>query len=271
MIYFLSDAHLGTRVFKDPYEHERLLIQALNEMKKDATQIFLLGDIFDFWYEYLWHDKSKRQYTALMRTLNHMKKRGIEVHFFKGNHDIWTFGGLHEMTGMRVHSHARTMELNGKSVYMAHGDGLIPKDFIENLPWKQRIKIKRFIRLRNFFHNHTAQALFRLMPPSWGNAIGYNWAYKSRLKELQHPCPYKGEDKEELVVYSKEMEDKGPHRDYYIYGHRHIALDLQIRKDSRVIILGDFFKQWTYAKMDEKGNIELCTLEPSNLPRLKDF
>ena len=117
------------------------------------------------------------------------------------------------------------------------------------------------MRLRAIFHNPTLQILFRLLPPSWGNWFGYNWAKRSRLKELANPCPYKGEDKEELVLFAKDQEKQRNHRDYYIFGHRHIELDLQITKDSRVVILGDCFKQFTYAKLDNKGNLTMHNYE----------
>lgn len=264
MIYFLSDAHLGTRVMANPYEHEKRVIQLLNEMKKDATHVYLLGDMFDFWFEYVWHDRSKRMYVSFIRTLNHMVKRGIHVHFFTGNHDIWTFGGLHQMTGMKIHHKPYSVMLNGKRIFMAHGDELVPEDYVSKLPKKQQKRIRQFMKLRAFFHSPTAQFFYKLLPPTIGNAIGYEWSRRSRQKELDHPCPYKGEDQEELVLYSKEQEAKGSHYDYYIFGHRHIALDLQITKESRVVVLGDLFKQWTYAKMDEKGNLELCTVEQNN-------
>lgn len=266
MIYFLSDAHIGSLAMPyDVYEHQRRVIHMLNTFKKDAIAIFLVGDIFDFWYEYKWRDKSKKQYSALMQCLRHLVKRGISVHFLPGNHDLWTFGGLHKLTGMHVHTRPAKMELNGKKVYIAHGDGLIPSG-MEKIP-----QIKRFIRLSKFFHNPVAQKAFQFMPPKWGNAIGYNWAKRSRMKELAKPCPYKGEDREELVLYSKEYEadPRHHHHDYYIYGHRHIALDLPITSDSRVIILGDCFQQYTYARMDEKGEVtlnhfDLWNEEPNN-------
>ena len=266
MIYFLSDAHLGSRAMPyDVYEHQRRVIQMLNRFKKDATAIYLLGDIFDFWYEYKWNDKSKEQYKAITQCLRHLVRRGITVHFFPGNHDLWTFGGLHKMTGIKVHYKPyKTIEY-GKSLYMAHGDGLIPTG-MEKLP-----QIRKFIRLRAIFHNPKAQKAFSLLPPCIGNAIGYSWAKKSRLKELAKPCPYKGKDKEELVLYSREYETspKTHHHDYYIYGHRHIALDEAITADSRVIILGDCFQQYTYAQLNEKGEMQLkkfdiCTAEKNN-------
>ena len=117
------------------------------------------------------------------------------------------------------------------------------------------------MKLREIFRSPFLQFCFRALPPAWGNKLGYEWAKKSRLKELENPCPYKGENKEELVLFAKEQEKQNTHRDYYIFGHRHIELDLQIPSGSRVIILGDCFKQWTYAKLDHHGNLTLHNYE----------
>jgi UDP-2,3-diacylglucosamine hydrolase len=122
-------------------------------------------------------------------------------------------------------------------------------------------KIKRFMKLREIFRSPFLQFCYRCLPPRWGNKFGYEWAKRSRLKELNNPCPYKGEDKEELVLFAKDQENQHNHRDYYIFGHRHIELDLQLQTGSRVVILGDTFKEWTYAKLDHKGNLTLHNYE----------
>jgi len=119
------------------------------------------------------------------------------------------------------------------------------------------------MRLRRLFHNPVAQFLFRFVPPAWGNKLGYEWAKRSRLKELANPCGYKGENKEELVLFAKEKE-KTKHFDYYIFGHRHIELDLELVSGARVVILGDCFRQWTYAAMDEQGKLELLCIQEQN-------
>ena len=148
-----------------------------------------------------------------------------------------------------------------KKFFLAHGDGLIPSNYISQLPRKIQKKIRSFIFLRKIFHNPVLQFLFRLVPPTLGNAFGYNWAKNSRLKELAKPCPYKGEHKEELVLFAKEQEQLGNHHDYYIFGHRHIELDLMISRDSRIIILGDCWQQFTYAQIDNQGNTILNNYE----------
>lgn len=278
--YFISDAHLGSRAMTDPEEHQQKLVDLLHVMEDDAAGVILLGDIFDFWFEYLWEcypakpetdaiPPSKRFFAPVLQQLRRMTDKGIEVHFFIGNHDIWTFGGLARMTGVTVHRHGEEITLNGKRCYLAHGDGLVPSGYIDALPKSVKRRIKRFIFLRSVFHHPAAQALFRLIPPAWGDAFGYEWAKRSRLKELANPFPYKGENREELVLWAKEQEGlcapstehRAPSTDYYIFGHRHIELDLQLASKSRVVILGDFFRQFTYASLDADGELMLSVFE----------
>lgn len=261
MIYFLSDAHLGSRAIANPRAHQQTLIDMLQSMAQDASAIYLLGDIFDFWCEYFWRDKSKEQYAPFLNTLRQLTSKGITVHFFIGNHDIWTFGWLERETGVVVHRKPESVMIEGKKFFLAHGDGLVPSNYLLNLPKKVQKKIRNFIFLRKVFHNPVLQFFFRLLPPAWGNGFGYEWAKNSRLKELEHPCLYKGEDKEELVLFAKEQEQLGNHHDYYIFGHRHIELDLMLNRSSRIMILGDCWQQFAYAKMDNQSNIVLTNFE----------
>ena len=265
MIYFLSDAHLGSRAIENPQAHQQTVIAMLQRMAKDASAIYLLGDIFDFWCEYFWQDKSKEQYWLFLQTLKEITSKGTEVHFFIGNHDIWTFGWLEKEAGVIVHRKPESLELHGKKVFLAHGDGLVPSDYLQHMPKKIQRKIKQFIFLRKVFHNPVLQFLFRLLPPVWANEFGYEWAKSSRQKELANPCSYKGEDKEELVLFAKEQEQQGNHHDFYIFGHRHIELDLMLSRDSRIMILGDCWQQFTYAQMDAQGNTTMNCFEPLNI------
>ncbi len=261
MIYFLSDAHLGSLAIEKGWAHQKKLIDMLEEMSKDAASIYMLGDMFDFWMEYFIHDKRKHQYAPFFKELRKLSKQGIHVHIFTGNHDLWTFGGMAQLSYAEIHYEPCTILRYGKAIYLAHGDGLLPSNWESLYPKDVKKKIKRFMRLKDIFRSPFLQFCFRCLPPSWGNKFGYEWAKRSRLKEIAKPCPYKGEDKEELVLYAKEQEKQHNHRDYYIFGHRHIELDLQISKDSRVVILGDCFKEFTYAKLDHKGNLTLHNYE----------
>ena len=261
MIYFLSDAHVGSLAIEKGWAHQKKLIDMLEEMSKDAASIYMLGDMFDFWMEYFIHDKRKHQYAPFFKELRKLSKQGIHVHIFTGNHDLWTFGGMAQLSYAEIHYEPCTILRYGKAIYLAHGDGLLPSNWESLYPKDVKKKIKRFMRLKDIFRSPFLQFCFRCLPPSWGNKFGYEWAKRSRLKEIAKPCPYKGEDKEELVLFAKEQEKQHNHRDYYIFGHRHIELDLQISKDSRVVILGDCFKEFTYAKLDHKGNLTLHNYE----------
>lgn len=251
------------------------VVEMLRMMAKDATAVYILGDLFDFWYEYLWPDRSKREYQPVLTQLRTMTEAGIHVHFFIGNHDIWTFGWLARQTGMTIHrGNVEHLTIAGRPFVLGHGDGLVPSNYWEMVPEDFREKLRKFLWLRKIFHHPVPQFLFRLLPPSIGNAYGYNWAKNSRLKEQRNPYPYKGENKEEIVLWAKEQERKaesGEGREgekskegreskesvptIYIFGHRHVELDLLLRTGAHVILLGDTFRQWTYAQMDESTGL----------------
>ena len=264
MIYFLSDAHLGCLAIERGWAQQKKLIDMLEMMSEDAASIYMLGDMFDFWMEYFIHDKKKREFSPFFKELRKLAKKGIHVHIFTGNHDMWTFGGMAKWSNAEIHFEPCSIMRYGKTLYLSHGDGVLPSNWEEHYPSHVRKQIKRFMRLRKIFKNPTLQFLFRCLPPQWGNKLGYNWAKKSRLKEIANPCPFKGENKEELVLFAKEQERQGNLRDYYIFGHRHIELDLQIAQDCRVVFLGDCFQQWTYAKLDHHGRLTLHNYEGNN-------
>ena len=258
MIYFLSDAHIGSRAMADRKEHEKRVCSLLRQLGEDASEMYLLGDMFDFWYEYVW--SKPEEYRLTLDTLKALTDRGVEVHYFIGNHDIWTFGWLEQQTGVILHRKPLERQIAGKRCLLAHGDGLGPSDLLSHYSEPVRRKIRRFMWLRRIFHNPFLQRLFALLPSCWGNRFGYEWARRSRLKELANPVGYKGENEEEQVLYAKEKE-RSEHFDYYIFGHRHIEFDLELATGARVVILGDLFKQWTYAVMDEQGRLTLQNME----------
>lgn len=272
MIYFISDIHLGSLALPDREAHQARFVEFLQSLE-DATALYILGDMFDFWHEYLYDtrlslERSRLGHFAFFRptleALRALVQRGVEVHWFVGNHDMWTYGWLSRETGVTLHGGPETLEVGGKKMFFAHGDGLVPSDFWTRIPKEYRGKIKRFILLRKLlFQNPLTRALMRVLPPALGDKWGYAWARHSRLKELSHPCAYKGEDREELVLYAKEQEQKGVHHDFYVFGHRHVELDLLLASRARVVILGDFFRQFTYAKMDDK-QFELCIQEKNS-------
>ena len=235
-IYFLSDAHLGSLAIEHGRTQERRIVRFLDSIKQKAAAIYLLGDMFDFWNEYKY--VVPKGYTRFLGKLSELTDEGVEVHFFVGNHDLWTYGYLEQECGLIVHRKLETVELYDKVFFLAHGDGLGDPD-------------KRFKFLRRLFHNPTCQQLLNAVPPRWGMALGLNWAKKSRLKHSGGNEPkYMGEDKEHLVLFTKDYLKTHPDIDFFIFGHRHIELDLMLSRKSRMIILGDWIWQFSYAVFD---------------------
>lgn len=235
-VYFISDAHLGSLAIQHKRTHERRLVNFLDSIKYKAEAIYLLGDMFDFWNEYKY--VVQKGYTRFLGKLSELTDLGIEIHFFIGNHDIWTYGYLERECGLLVHKHEITTEIGDKVFYLAHGDGLGDPS-------------KSFKILRTIFHNRICQKILNFFHPWWGMQLGLKWAEKSRLKRINgKEKAYLGEDNEYLVRYTKEYIKTHKDIDFFIYGHRHIKLDLQINKSTRMLILGDWIWQFTYAVFD---------------------
>ena len=235
-VYFLSDAHLGSLAIPHNRTQERRLVRFLDSIKDKAAAIYLLGDMFDFWDEYKY--VVPKGYTRFLGKLSELTDMGIEIHFFTGNHDIWTYGYLEKECGLIVHHKPITTEIFGKIFFLAHGDGLGDPN-------------NQFKLLRKMFHNRTCQILLNAMHPRWGMALGLDWAKHSRLKRIDgKETPYLGEDKEYLVNFTKDYLKTHNNIDYFIYGHRHIKLDLKLNDKARMIILGDWIWQYTYAVFD---------------------
>jgi UDP-2,3-diacylglucosamine hydrolase len=235
-IYFLSDAHLGSRAIDHSRTHERRLVNFLDSIKHKASAVYLLGDMFDFWYEFKL--VVPKGYTRFLGKLSELTDMGVEVHFFTGNHDIWCGDYLTQECGVIIHREPVTVELLGHLFYLAHGDGLGDPDM-------------KFKMLRAMFHSHTLQRMFSAIHPRWSVELGLSWAKHSRLKRVDgHEPQYMGEDKEHLVLYSKEYLKLHPEINYFIYGHRHIELDLMLNRQSRILILGDWINYFSYAVFD---------------------
>lgn len=244
--FFITDAHLGSKMITDPLTHEKKVVDLLTHLQEEGAEtIYLMGDMFDFWFEYKY--VVPKGHVRFLGKLAELADKGIQLHFFIGNHDIWTFGYLEKEIGMHIHRTAEEVNINGKQCYLAHGDGLYTHE-------------KKFALLRSIFHNKCCQRLFALLPSSWGMSFGLNWSANNRKKELQQNNEYQGEDKETLIRFAKEREQQA-HADYYIFGHRHILLDLMISRQSRVIILGDCMQYFSYACLEEDGTLTLNTLE----------
>lgn len=237
-VYFLSDAHLGSRAIEHSRTHERRLVNFLDSIKYKAEAIYLLGDMFDFWYEFKL--VVPKGYTRFLGKLSELTDRGVEVHYFVGNHDMWCGDYLEKECGVILHREAETLEICGKEFYLAHGDGLGYAD----RHWKVRL-------IQNVFHNKFLQRMFSTIHPRWSVDFGLEWAKHSRLKRVNgKEPPYKGEDKEGLVLYAKDYLKLHPTINYFIFGHRHIELDLMLSHQARVLILGDWINSFSYVVFD---------------------
>lgn len=235
-IYFLSDAHLGSRAVPHARMQERRLVNFLDSIKHKAEAVYLLGDIFDFWHEY--KTVVPKGYTRLLGKISELTDLGVEVHYFTGNHDLWIHDYFETECGMTIHRGSSTIEIADKVFYLAHGDGLGTKD-------------RKFLFLRRMFHNAICQRLFAALHPRWGMAFGLEWARRSRLKRIDGKEPeYMGEDREELVLFAKEYMAGHPDVNFFIFGHRHIELDLMLSRQTRMVILGDWISQFSYAVFD---------------------
>ncbi len=233
--YFLSDAHLGSLTVADTHAHEQRLVNWLDSVRTDAAAIFLLGDIFDFWFEY--KTVVPKGFTRLLGKLREITESGIPVHFFVGNHDLWTFGYLEEEIGLIVHREPQIFTLEGKRFFLAHGDGLGDDD-------------RKFSLIRKIFHSRFCQWAFRnVLPVNVGMNFGQRWSASNRRKHEQHAYDFLGEDKEPLVLFAKRHSEENP-VDFYIFGHRHIVLNLMLKNGSQMLIIGDFMKEFSYAVFD---------------------
>lgn len=231
-IYFASDVHLGLPDHKESLVREKRFVQWLDRIKHDAREIVLLGDIFDFWFEY--KRAIPRGFTRFLGKLCELTDSGIPVHFFTGNHDMWIFDYLPEETGVILHKEPIVKEYYGKKFYLAHGDGLGPGDNSYKL-------------LKKIFASRFSQWLFARFHPNVGIWIANTWSTHSRYS--RETKPFEGEDKEWLILYSKKLL-KSQDFDYMVYGHRHLPMDLKIKENTRYINLGDWITNFTYAVFD---------------------
>lgn len=235
-VYFISDAHLGSLAIPHPRMQERRLVNFLDHIKHKAQAVYLLGDIFDFWYEY--KTVVPKGYTRLLGKISELTDMGVEVHYFYGNHDLWQHDYFEKECGMTLHPHSEVVEIMGQTFFLAHGDGLGDND-------------RRFKMLRAIFHSKVCQFLFSALHPRWGVAFGLEWARRSRLKRADgKEPPYMGEEKEYLVRFAKNYLTTHPDINYFVFGHRHIELDLMLSRTSRLLILGDWISLFSYAVFD---------------------
>jgi len=233
-VYFLSDFHLGAPNRSISLEREKRIVQFLDEIKKDAAEIFIVGDLFDFWYEY--RKVVPKGYTRILGKLAQLTDSGIFIHFFVGNHDMWMSGYFEEELNIPVFHEPKIFEWNGRKFYIGHGDGLGPGD-------------RGYKFIKKIFRNKFCQRLFGVLPPAIGVGMADYFSRKSRAATGQIDEQFLGEEKEWLIIYCKEMLQK-QHFDYFIFGHRHLPIDFSLNNKSRYINLGDWMRYCTYAVFD---------------------
>ncbi|MBS1509754.1 MAG: UDP-2,3-diacylglucosamine diphosphatase [Bacteroidetes bacterium] len=235
-IYFLSDFHLGVPTHADSMEREKKLVRFLDRIKKDAAQIFVVGDLFDFWYEY--RSVVPKGYVRILGKLAEITDSGIPVHFFVGNHDMWMNNYFQQELNIPVYFEPAAFDINDKKFLVGHGDGLGPGD-------------KGYKFLKKIFRNPICQFLFGLIPPYLGTGVASYFSRKSRAKAMATKTDdhFLGEDKEWLIIYSKEVLQQ-KHYDYFVFGHRHLPIDIKLGSNSQYVNLGDWLKYCTYAEYD---------------------
>ena len=233
-IYFISDFHLGAPNYEKSLEREKRIVAFLNSIETDVEELYLLGDVFDFWFEY--KTVVPRGYVRLLGKLAELSDAGIPIHYFTGNHDMWTFDYLQKELNVKLYRAPIEATYNGKTFYIGHGDGLGPGDH-------------GYKFLKKVFASPLCQWLFARLHPNFGIGLANYFSRKSRIATGTLDEKFLGEEKEWLVIHSKELLEK-KHYDFLVFGHRHLPLDIAINGTSRYINLGDWLRYDTYGVFD---------------------
>lgn len=233
-IYFASDFHLGVPDHAASLEREKRIIKWLDQVKDDAHSIYLLGDIFDFWFEY--KQAIPKGFVRLQGKLAELRDSGMPIYFFTGNHDMWMFNYFPQELGIPIYREPIELEIGAQKLMIGHGDGLGPGDTSYKI-------------LKKFFNSGLCQWLFARLHPNLGIGIAKIWSRSSRIANMKKEEKFKGEENEYLLTYCRELE-KNNHHDFYVFGHRHLPLDLEVGKNSRYINLGEWVNFNTYGVYD---------------------
>lgn len=246
-IYFASDFHLGVANYELSRKREAYIVSWLDSIKNDASELFLVGDVFDFWFEYK-HAVPKGNIRFLGK-LAELCDAGVKITMFKGNHDMWMFGYLKKELDVSIIPNELEIERNGKKFYIHHGDGLGPGD-------------AKYKFLKKIFRSKVCQFLFSLIHPDLGIGIANAWSHKSRIAGMKKES-FLGAQQEWLVIFSNDVL-KTRHYDYFVYGHRHVPIDLSLSRNSRYINLGEWINYFSYAVFD--GNdMQLLYFKPEEI------
>ncbi|WP_343603942.1 UDP-2,3-diacylglucosamine diphosphatase [Fluviicola sp.] len=233
-IYFASDFHLGVPTAEESLKREKHIISWLNHIQEDACEIYLVGDIFDFWFEY--RHAIPKGFVRLQGKIAELTDQGIPVYFFTGNHDMWMFDYFEQELGVKIFREPVFRVFNNQKFLIGHGDGLGPGD-------------RGYKFIKKVFAANWSQWLFARMHPNFGIGLANYFSRKSRIATGDTDSKFLGEDQEWLVQYCKEQEQIHP-QDYYIFGHRHLPMTIRINDHATYINLGEWIHYNTYAVFD---------------------
>ncbi len=238
-IYFASDFHLGVPGKLSSAEREKQIVRWLDYCSQDAEAIYLVGDVFDFWFEY--RTVMPKGYVRLLGKLAELADGGLPLYFFTGNHDMWVFKFFEEELGIPTYRKPIVRDICGRTFFIGHGDGLGPNDY-------------GYKRIKRIFAHPFNQWLFAQLHPNWGIGLAQFWSGKSRALYPEAPA-FLGEDREWLVAYANRKLDLVP-ADFFIFGHRHIPIDYTLKNGrSRYINTGEWLYACSYAVFDGE---QLC-------------
>ena len=233
-IYFASDQHFGAPNVKDSRAREKIFMSWLNYVQKDAAALFLLGDLFDFWFEY--KTVVPKGFVRILGKLAEFVDHGIPVHYFVGNHDLWMKNYFEKELGIPVYHKPKDFMLGNTSFYIGHGDGLGPYD-------------NGYKRMKKVFTNPLTKRLFQALHPDIGIRMGQYFSVKNKLLSGDEDISFLGKEKEWLAIYSKrKLAQK--HRDYFIFGHRHFPMEIKLNNISTYVNTGDWITHFTYGEFD---------------------
>ena len=244
-VYFASDFHLGSPDWENSRMREDKVVRWLDRISHDAHCIFLLGDVFDFWFEY--RQVVPKGYIRLLGKLSQLVDQGIGLYLFTGNHDLWMFDYFTQELNVPVILHPVSLQINQHQFHVGHGDGLGPGD-------------NTYKVIKKVFTSRLGQRLFALIHPDWGIAFAQRWSAHSRIKNLTKDESFRSKEEEWIYQYCQTVEHQ-QHHDYYIFGHRHLVLDIPLNESSRYINTGEWINSCYYACYD--GNsLSLIPFEP---------
>lgn len=247
-IFFVSDFHFGVPDHASSLKRERMLVEWFNRTRHQAAAYYLMGDVFDFWFEY--KTVVPKGFVRLLGTIASITDAGIPVHVFRGNHDIWAFDYLSTEVGVVLHREPQIVKLGDKVFFLAHGDGLGPGDTGYKL-------------LKKVFENRVNQWLFRWLHPDMGTRMGLYFSKRSRIANIAREQKNDQTivvENEMLYAYCLRKLQQQPGINYFVFGHRHSPLVHPLQEDSKMVILGDWVNHFTYAEFDGK-DIELKKFE----------